>query len=85
MSQKTSEDDEGTLDLTPENKSLSFKAGRLKLFISEWAKLTSDDSILDIVIHCHLEFENGCVPSQTSLPHQIKFNNKECLYISKMK
>lgn len=53
----------------------------MKLFISEWEKLTSDDSILDIVKHCHLEFENDCVPSQTSLPHQIKFNNKECLYV----
>lgn len=53
----------------------------MKLFISEWEKLTSDDSILDIVKHCHLEFENDCVPSQTTLPHQIKFNNKECLYV----
>lgn len=53
----------------------------MKLFISEWEKLTSDDRILDIVKHCYLEFENDCVPSQTSLPHQIKFNNKEWLYV----
>lgn len=53
----------------------------MKLFISNWEKLTSDDSILDIVKHCHLEIENDCVPSQTSLSHQIKFNNKECVYI----
>lgn len=57
--------------LTPENKFLRFKAGRLKLFISEWEKLTLDDSILDIVKHCHLEFGNDCVPSQTSLPYKI--------------
>lgn len=43
--------------------------------------LTSDDSILDIEKHCHLEFLNDCVPSQISFPHQIKFYNKECLYI----
>ena len=28
-----------------------FQAGRLKLFISEWEKITSDPQILDIVVH----------------------------------
>jgi hypothetical protein len=54
----------------------------LKQFISEWEKLTSDQSILDIVQHCHLEIENNSVLVQTSLPHKIKFNEKECSNIN---
>ena len=31
-------------------------SGRLKYFLSVWTAITSDRKILDMVQHCHLEF-----------------------------
>ena len=36
-----------------------FKAGRLKEFLHNWRKLTSDVFILDTVQHCHIELVKG--------------------------
>lgn len=33
-----------------------FQAGRLRFYIENWRKITSDENILDIVQHCHIEF-----------------------------
>ena len=37
--------------------------------IENWKNITSDQSILDIVQHCHIDFENN-PPVQTSVRHQ---------------
>lgn len=34
-----------------------FQAGRLKFYIENWRKITSDEKLLDIVQHCHIEFD----------------------------
>ena len=40
----------------------NFTAGRLKTFVENWRKITSDDNILDIVRHLHIEFIQGSNP-----------------------
>ena len=43
---------------TARSKKVSlFKAGRLQYYIENWRKITSDVNILDIVQHCHFEFD----------------------------
>ena len=45
-------------------------------FYINWKKITSDQNILDIVKHCHIDFVDGR-PFQKVLPHQRKFNKFE--------
>lgn len=45
-------------------KQNEFKAGRLKDFVSEWQKLTSDRNILNIIAHCEIEFKDNILPIQ---------------------
>lgn len=52
----------------------------MQFFVSEWEKLTSDNRILDIVSHCHIEFLNDEKPKQSEIS-QRKFNAKETLII----
>ena len=49
--------------------------GRLKSFVDKWKKYTSDPQILDIVRHCHIDFEE--IPAQEFVPEEIKFNSIE--------
>ena len=35
-----------------------FMAGQLQNYIANWQRLTSDPVILDVVAHCHIEFED---------------------------
>lgn len=55
---------------------MPFEAGRLKCFVENWRKITSDDAVLDIVQHCHIQLKEGTNPINTSLPHSF-FNVKE--------
>ena len=41
---------------------MPFEAGRLKNYIENVRKITSDPVILDIEEHCHIEFFPGCDP-----------------------
>lgn len=52
-----------------------FKAGRLSHFEENWRKLTSDESVLDIALHCHIEIDKE-VPKQNKYPPQF-FNSFE--------
>ena len=52
-----------------------FKAGRLSQFEENWRKLTSDESVLDIALHCKIEFDKA-IPKQNSYPQQF-FNMVE--------
>ena len=55
-----------------------FQAGRLKLFLNEWKKLTTDNYILDAVQHCHIEFIDNVPPIQNRLLiRSPNFNKKE--------
>ena len=49
--------------------------GRLKLFSSRWAKLTSDPNVLDIVSGMHIELDD--IPKQTRFPQQIIVTQEE--------
>ena len=53
-------------------KSQSIEAGRLKKLVGEWKKVTSDYTILDCVQHCHIEFTEDMVPTQSYSPPGIK-------------
>ena len=48
----------------------------MKYFANNWRKITSDDAILDIVEHCHIQLKEGTNPINTSLPRSF-FNVKE--------
>ena len=52
-----------------------FEAGRLNKFSHEWEKITSDNNILDIVKHCHIEFDK-IVPKQFDV-YKPRFNETE--------
>ena len=54
---------------------MSFEAGRLKNYIENWRKITSDPVILDIVEHCHIEFSPGCEPVNS----YFTFNENEII------
>lgn len=54
-----------------------FKAGRLKEFENSWKKLTSDCQVLDIALHCHIEFYNNVIPIRTELNRPMIFSKKE--------
>ena len=59
-------------------KKSDFKAGRLRNFVSEWQKITSDKNILNIVSHCKIEFKDNVLPIQNSDSiKNIKFNKTE--------
>lgn len=48
----------------------------MKYFVEKWQKITSDENILDIVQHCHIEFINNENPVNTKIPN-CHFNSKE--------
>lgn len=55
-----------------------FQAGRLKLFVNEWRKLTSHKYILYAVQHCYIEFIDNIPPKQSRISiRNSKFNLKE--------
>ena len=56
-----------------------FETGRLKDFEENWKNLTSDPDILNIALHCNIEFETD-VPLQTNLQFH-KFDKREELII----
>ena len=56
--------------------SLPFQAGRLAYLVQNWKKLTSDPNVLDIVQHCHTEFEENMNPVNSSEP-RCHFNQNE--------
>lgn len=39
-----------------------FEAGRLRHYIENWRKITSDETVLDIVEHCHIKFLENVNP-----------------------
>ena len=45
-------------------KVISTQAGRLRFFVDEWCKLTTDPYVLDLVQHAHLKFCEGFEPKQ---------------------
>jgi len=61
-----------------------FVAGRTRQCVSEWVKLTTDPEILDIIMHCHIEFiEDPCLFSMHGQrnfdSHQTSIINDEVL------
>jgi len=50
-----------------------FKAGRLKIFEKSWRSLTSDSQVLDIALHCHIEFYENMEPKRTELNRPMIF------------
>lgn len=49
----------------------NFKAGRLKDFVHNWEKLTSDTGVLDTIQHCHIGFINNEPPIQFRYPQNL--------------
>lgn len=58
-----------------ENQILHFEGGRIKHFLDQWIKLTSDPEILKIVTGIELEFMDE--PVQNNILNQCSFNEKE--------
>ena len=48
-----------------------FEAGRLRYFVKHWRNITHDPNILDIVQHCHLEFERDFDPNDFHLKNSL--------------
>lgn len=53
-----------------------FQAGRLRYFAENW-KITSDESVLDIVQHCHIQLKQGANPINTVIPRSYFNANEE--------
>ena len=63
-----------------EKGEIEFKAGVLKNFYENWRKITSDQNILDIVCHCHIEFLQN-PPIQKTIPYQRICDKKQEMII----
>lgn len=50
-------------------------AGRLAQFATAWKELTSDNFVLDIALHCHLEMVD--IPVQKFIPPEINMSDSE--------
>ena len=55
--------------------------GRLRLYSTEWQKLTSDVSILEAISGFKLHFEDGPPPMQKRLPAPYKSKDSEKLAV----
>ena len=63
--------------------SQDFEAGRLKKYLHEWEKITSDKNILNVVKQCPIEFIDNIAPKQYKRPFQTIFNEIESLAVDK--
>jgi hypothetical protein len=54
-----------------------FKAGRLRYFVNEWSKLTSEKIVLDMVQHCHIQFKTEFYEYKQEHCPQYSFNLEE--------
>ena len=52
-----------------------FMGGQIQHFAKNWEKLTSDNTILNIVAGYKIEFDT--IPEQTTIPNQMFTNAKE--------
>ena len=75
-SQGSRGEEEEQLNSNPIQVSLATRkfVGRLRHFLSAWSTITSDQNILDIVQHCHLEIGNS---NQTRPRSEIQFDSNE--------
>lgn len=51
-----------------------FVGGQVRNSVSKWKELTSDPRILDIILHCHIEF--GEIPTQKRWSAMTNLENK---------
>ena len=65
------------------DKSKIFEAGRLKNYEKAWREITSDNQILDIVLHCHIHFYDNLHPVRKELKRTLMFNRIEEKIIDK--
>ena len=65
------------------DKSQIFKTGRLKKHEKAWREITSDNQILEIVLHCHLHFYDNLHPARKELKRTLMFNRIEEKIIDK--
>ena len=65
------------------DKSTIFEAGRLKNYEKAWREITSDNQILDIVLHCHIHFYDNLHPVRKELKRTLMFNRIEEKIIDK--
>jgi hypothetical protein len=65
------------------DKSKIFEAGRLKNYEKVWREITSDNQILDIVLHCHIHFYDNLHPVRKELKRTLMFNRIEEKIIDK--
>ena len=69
-------EEEERLNSNPIQVSLTTRkfAGRLRHFLPAWSSITTDQNILDIVQHCHLEIRD---PHETRPRPEIQFDSNE--------
>ena len=56
-------------------------AGQLQNYIANWQRITSDPVILDVVAHCHIEFEDEPLLSSNIARPQCTFSTSEQIII----
>ena len=49
----------------------------MRYFAENWKKITSDESVLDIVQHCHIQLKQGANPINTVIPRSYFNANEE--------
>ena len=66
-------------DVSTIHNDQSFCGGQLSQFVQAWEELTSDPNILGIVKGYLIDFVD--TPIQLNYPSELKFNEKECIFI----
>ena len=56
-------------------------AGQLQNYIANWQRITSDPVILDVVAHCHIEFEDEPLLSSNIARPQCTFSTSEQIIV----
>ncbi|WAR28488.1 hypothetical protein MAR_014192 [Mya arenaria] len=62
-------------------KNGKFPQKKLQDYVKNWKKITSDENVLDIIEHCHIEFIKGENP-KNSICYRSKFSKTEEQVIS---
>ena len=62
-------------------KVISTQAGRLRFFVDEWCKPTTDPYVLDLVQHAHLKFCEGFEPKQFKNVQPYQMTQEEVIIV----
>ena len=71
-----------TIGLDQVPKTNSYSEGKLKNFLKEWEKYTSDPFLLSCIEGCRLNFDT--VPIESKMPRPLKLKREQVMALDKM-